>query len=283
MKIAIASGKGGTGKTTLAINLALAMSEKQRAAIADCDVEEPNALLFFQCQPERIEWATVPLFSADINLCDGCGKCAEVCRFNAIAVVNSKPVFFPEMCHGCGGCLLACPQNAIQESSRQNGQVRYFSNGHLDIYEGRLNIGEAMAVPLIERVKEKVGESKAAISILDCPPGTSCPMMATVRNSDFVILVTEPTPFGLNDLKLAVDVVRLFGIPFGVVINRDGIGDDRVVQYCKDEQITLLARIADDRQVAELYSQGIPAYGKLLGFTSQLNELVAMLMERETA
>ena len=255
------------------------MSEERRTAIVDCDVEEPNALLFFHCQPERIELATVPRFSADLSLCDGCGACATACRFNAIAVVRSRSVFFPEMCHGCGGCKLACPQNAIQESTRQNGQVRYFSNGRLDIYEGRLNIGEAMAVPLIERVKEKADEAKVAVSILDCPPGTSCPMMATVRNCDFVVLVTEPTPFGLNDLRLAVEVVRLFGIPFGVVINRDGVGDDRVVQYCKDEQIDLLARIADDRQVAELYSQGIPAYGELPSFTAQLKELSNVFSE----
>lgn len=280
MKIAIASGKGGTGKTTLAINLAMALSENLKTTLVDCDVEEPNTLLFFQHQSEQVEPATVPLFSADMDSCDGCGRCVEACRFNAIAVVSLRPIFFSEMCHGCGGCKLVCPKEAIHESTRQNGQIRSFSDGQIHFFEGRLNVSEAMAVPMIEQVKEKASRVDAEVTLLDCPPGTSCPMMATIRHCDFVILVTEPTPFGLNDLRLAVEVVRLFQIPFGVVINRDGVGDDRVVRYCEEEQIELLARLADDRRVAELYSQGTPAYGRVPSFTTQLKELAAALSER---
>ena len=283
MKIAIASGKGGTGKTTLAINLALALSKTQETTLVDCDVEEPNTLLFFRRQPEQVEPATVPLFSADMDACDGCGRCAEACRFNAIAVVSQRPIFFPEMCHGCGGCMLACPKEAIRESTRQNGQIRSFTDDRIHFYEGRLNIGEAMAVPMIEQVKQKATQTQTSVTILDCPPGTSCPMMATIRHCDFVLLVTEPTPFGLNDLRLAVEVVRLFRIPFGVVINRDGVGDDRVVHYCEEENIDLLSCLADDRRVAELYSQGTPAYGQIPSFTSQLDELAASLLERSVS
>lgn len=265
MNIAVASGKGGTGKTTVSVNLARMLGSKVQ--LLDCDVEEPNAHLFFQAEPKEKMEVTIPVPQVEEGLCDGCGECAKFCRYHAIVSFGTTPLIFPEMCHGCGGCTMVCPKKAIREMDKRIGMVETSQTGHITLIQGRLDVGVAMAPPLIRAVKGCLQEGGTAI--LDAPPGTSCPVIATLRNTDFVILVTEPTPFGLNDLQLAVDMVREIGIPFGVVVNRFGVGDNRVHQFCSEQQINVLLEIPDDRGIAETYSRGelivdsLPEYRQL--------------------
>jgi MinD superfamily P-loop ATPase len=259
MIISVASGKGGTGKTTVAVNLALALDKVQ---LLDCDVEEPNAHLFLNPLIEQKLPSTVLIPEVDESKCTYCGKCREVCAYHAIAVLpkNDKTqgsiLLFPHLCHGCGGCSLLCPEKAIREVNKEIGVVEIGKSGTIQFIHGRLNIGEIMSPPLIKHVKKHIDLSRTVI--IDAPPGTSCPVIATVKGSDFCILVTEPTPFGLHDLTLAVEVLRKMNIPFGVIINRAGIGDERVDQYCHQESIPILMHIPYDRKIAEAYSEGIP-------------------------
>lgn len=252
MNLAVASGKGGTGKTTIAVNLALTAG--QPVLLADCDVEEPNDHLFFAA----LDWSECvidwPLPQVDEALCDGCGKCSDFCQYNAIVTFGTVPYISADLCHGCGGCQLVCPKKAITETSRRIGVVRTAQMGHVSLVEGRADIGTVLTPPLIRAVKHDA--SAATFAILDAPPGTSCPVITTLRGSDYVVLVTEPTPFGLNDLELAVETVKELGLPFGVVINKADSGDDRVRSYCKANRITVLAEIAEDRRIAEAYSRG---------------------------
>ncbi|PKN71028.1 MAG: (4Fe-4S)-binding protein [Deltaproteobacteria bacterium HGW-Deltaproteobacteria-12] len=265
MKIAIASGKGGTGKTTVAVNLARAMGN--HVLLLDCDVEEPNAHLFLKGDKVREEIVTIPIPQVDESLCNSCGECSKFCEYHAIVTFGTAPLIFPEMCHGCGGCTRVCPPKAITEVGRRIGVVETLTSEKITLIGGRLDVGVAMAPPLIRAVKEHLHNNLPAI--LDAPPGTSCPVIATIRDTDMILLVTEPTPFGLNDLALAVDMVRELKIPFGVIINRMGSGDDRVHHYCEKENIPVLLEIPDDRRIAEAYSRGImmvdalPEYRKL--------------------
>lgn len=252
MIVAVASGKGGTGKTTIAVNLA-AVAEGP-VTYVDCDVEEPNGHIFLKPTVEDAKTVGIPVPVVDSPKCTGCGKCAEVCRYNAIACVRGKVLVFAELCHGCGGCTFACPAQAITEKDHTIGVVETGHSNGIHVVQGRLNVGVAMSPPLIRATRETALFDGTVI--LDAPPGTSCPMIAAVRDSDFVVLVTEPTPFGLHDLTLAVETVRRMGTPFGVVINRCDIGDDRARSYCHDENIPLLVEIPDNRQVAEAYSRG---------------------------
>lgn len=252
MIIAVASGKGGTGKTTVAVNMARALGTSVQ--VLDCDVEEPNAHLFLDGRQVGSEEVVVPVPLVDEVLCDACGECGRFCRYHAIVSFGSVPLVFPELCHGCGGCGLVCPRGAIRETGRQIGVVETWVRDDISLVLGRLNIGVAMAPPLIRAVKARTREQVTVI--VDAPPGTSCPVIATLRDSDFVVLVTEPTPFGLHDLSLAVDVVRQVGIPFGVVVNRMGCGDDRVHRFCREQEVPLLLEIPDDRRIAEAYSRG---------------------------
>ena len=277
MIISIASGKGGTGKTTVATNLALSICDGDSTDIhsvrnsalqndrtdvsngvqfLDCDVEEPNAHIFLKPEITSSEPVGIPIPQVDEDKCDGCGKCSQVCAYNAIAVIKGKVLVFPELCHGCGGCMLLCPQKAITEGQREVGVVEKGKAGKIEFIHGKLRIGEAMSPPLIRAVKNNIDGNKTAI--IDVPPGTSCPVIEAVKGSDFCILVTEPTPFGLNDLTLAVEVLGRLEIPFGLVINRADVGDEKVEGYCQKERIPILMRIPMDRELAMAYSRGIP-------------------------
>jgi len=252
MILGVASGKGGTGKTTVSVNLARVLGSD--VLLLDCDVEEPNAQLFLRGSTTKEEAVTLPIPEIDESLCDGCGECGKFCEYHAIVSFGTAPLVFPEMCHGCGGCEKVCPKKAIHEVDKRIGAIETFQAGKITLIQGRIDVGVAMAPPLIRAVKAHLQNGLPAI--LDAPPGTSCPVIATLRGTDFVVLVTEPTPFGLHDLKLAVDMVRDLGMPFGVVVNRVGIGDDRVHIYCNEQNIPVFLEIPDDRRIAEAYSKG---------------------------
>ena len=277
MIVAVASGKGGTGKTTIAVNLAKSIDGE--VDLVDCDVEEPNAHLFLGSNPIESKEVTVPIPQVDESLCDGCGECSKFCEFHAIITPNTKPIVFPELCHGCGGCRLVCPRGAISETQRRIGVIDISREDHIRLIQGRLDVGVAMAPPLVRAVRANSRDNVA--TILDAPPGTSCPVITTVRNSDFVLLVTEPTPFGLYDLELAVKMVAELEIPFGVIVNRHDLGDNRVHEFCRDNQIPILLEIPDDRRIAEAYSRGIaivdalPEYKPVFqGLLEKVGELV---------
>ena len=252
MKVAVASGKGGTGKTTVATNLALSLPKCQ---FFDCDVEEPNANLFLKVQSLDKEPVQQKVPKIDEQHCTHCGKCASFCQFNALAVVPEKTLVFPELCHSCGGCQLVCPEDVITWEERSIGYIEHGQIDQLDFYQGVLHIGESMASPVIRSLKKQM--NPATNVILDAPPGTACSLRETLHDVDFVLLVTEPTPFGFHDLKLTIEVTRHLNLPFGVVINKDGIGDDAVEQYCIEEQIPLLLKIPHSERIAQLYSNGI--------------------------
>ena len=252
MILAVASGKGGTGKTTVSVNLARMIGAEVQ--LVDCDVEEPNAHLFLNCTAPKEEIIYVLVPFVDEALCKGCGECGHFCRYHAIVSFGTKPLIFPEMCHSCGGCIAVCPTGALSEVKQRMGVVETGRSGNITLIQGRIDIGVAMAPPMIRAVKKRLDCSIPAI--LDAPPGTSCPVIATLRESSFVILVTEPTPFGLHDLQLAVEMVQTLNTPFGVVVNRMGIGDHRVHDFCKQARIPVLQEIPDDRRIAEAYSRG---------------------------
>ncbi len=252
MKIAVASGKGGTGKTTLAVALAQACGES--VCYLDCDVEEPNGHLFLRPTNIVEKAVSVLIPEVDKDRCVGCGACREICEFNAVVTIAKHALVFPELCHSCGGCTAVCPTGAMVEKPVRIGKVSVGESDGFQTLEGSLDVGQMMALPVIRAVKNAAPPD--CLTIIDCPPGTACPMITAVRGADFVILVTEPTPFGLNDLTLAVETLRGMEIPFGVVINRSDVGDDRVVAYCRNENISVLLKIQESRKIAEAISRG---------------------------
>lgn len=281
MIISFASGKGGTGKTIIATSYALWLSHEDnhpQIQFLDCDVEEPNAAIFLKPKINKTISVNIQVPVVDTEKCTYCGKCADICVYNAIAVVkNTKQVIiFKELCHGCGGCTLLCPENALSEIDKEIGVLEIGNAGAIKFIHGKLNIGEPMASPLIREIKkERLGDKEKQrhgenaqlpinqltnhqFTIIDVPPGTSCPVIEAVKGSDYTVLVTEPTPFGLNDLILAVDTLRVLNLRFGVVINRDGVGDKKTEDYCRKEHIPILMRIPLDREIAVAYSKGIP-------------------------
>jgi len=281
MRIAVASGKGGTGKTTIATNLAYVASQDGRTvAYLDCDVEEPNGALFLRPQVTEKRPVNVSVPEVDLGKCNGCGQCGKICQYSAIVALNNDVLVFPELCHGCGGCWLVCPVGALTESYRQTGELERGRAGKVLFVQGVLQVGEAMSPPVIRAVKDTAPQ--ADLLIIDAPPGTSCPVIESVRGANFVLLVTEPTPFGLNDLKLAVDMVRALQIPFGVVINRADVGDGRTRRYCQLERINVLAEIPDDRRVAEAYSRGEMACQVLPSYRDLFADLLANIESAAT-
>ena len=279
MIISVASGKGGTGKTLIATSLALSLRNKAQVQLLDCDVEEPNDHIFIRPVIDRTEAVGIPVPVVDEAICTRCGRCAEVCAFNAIAVAGEYVLMFPELCHGCGACSYLCPEKAITEENRETGVIESGKADSIDFTQGRLTVGEAMAPPVIRKVKERTNND--GVAIIDAPPGTSCPVVESVKGSDFCLLVTEPTPFGLNDLKLAVATMKELGIPCGVVLNRAGNGDKNVIDYCESEYIPVLMTVPLDMEIARLYSrgitlaEGIPAWQKeFIGLFDKITEIV---------
>ncbi len=267
MKIAIASGKGGTGKTTIATNLACSIAKTGKIVqYLDCDVEEPNGHIFLKPDIEETEDVTVGVPEVDTKLCNGCGKCGQLCQYSAIICLKDKPLVFEQLCHSCGGCMAVCPQTAIKEKQRRIGIAEFGRANGIYYGAGKLDIGTIQSPALIKHVKHKSIDD--ATVIIDVPPGTSCPVIEAVKGSDFVLLVTEPTPFGLNDLKLAVGMVRELKLSFAVAVNRSDSGDQQVYQYCSEENVDVLLEIPDDRRIAEAYSTGkmiievLPEYKK---------------------
>ena len=279
MKIAIASGKGGTGKTTLSTNLATMLAETQSVVLVDLDVEEPNSGLFLQgtVVREMQVFREVPQWTKEA--CTLCGTCQEVCEFNAIITLGKTVMIFPEMCHGCNACVELCPEHALHMIPEAMGTLQQKRVSGLDFIESRLHIGQEQAVPLIAKTKTYCEEHfpQRRLYLYDSPPGTSCPVIETIKDVDFVILITEPTPFGLHDLTLAVETTRKLGKPFGVVLNRFGIGDAKVESFCEREGIPLLAAFPNSKEVAESYSRGELVYKTVPGFRNELEKLAAYI------
>jgi len=291
MIISVASGKGGTGKTTIAVNLALALTKdkEKNVQFLDCDVEEPNAHLFLKPVITSTELVEIPVPKIDDKKCNYCGKCAEVCVFNAIAVTKNKVLVFPGLCHGCGACTLFCPEKAISEEGNEVGVLEEGKAGSINFTHGRLNIGEPMAPPIIRKIKKKIKKdgikgknndtTNYHITLIDAPPGTSCPVIESIKDSDYTILVTEPTPFGLHDLILAVEVLQKLKILHGVVLNKCDIGDHKVEEYCKKNNIPLLLSIPLDREIAVAYSKGIPIVKINLSYEQKFTQLFQKIVQ----
>lgn len=269
MIISIASGKGGTGKTTVATNLAVSVGSKVQ--ILDCDVEEPNSHLFIRPVIDEVETVTTPVPVVNEEKCTLCGKCGDICQFKAIVVIGETVLPFPELCHSCGGCMEVCPEKAITETGRELGIVERGKKNGIEFVHGRLRVGEAMAPPLIRKVRSYTRPD--ILTIIDAPPGTSCPVIVSMRKADFVLLVTEPTPFGLHDLKLAVGAVKILEIPCGLVINRSDMGDNRVKEYAGEAGIPVLMEIPFDRTIAEAYSRGEMIVETMPGWKDRFLEL----------
>ena len=277
MLISVASGKGGTGKTLVATSLALALRERMPVTLLDCDVEEPNAHLYVGARQTGTEPVSVPVPFVDESRCIGCGMCHDVCAFNAIAVLGKSVLVFNELCHGCGACSRFCPVGAISEVPHEIGVVEDGVADGIRFADGVLTIGQPMAPPIIRQVKTRVGTE--GVTIVDASPGTSCPVVEAVKDSDFCVLVTEPTPFGLNDLRLAVETMRELGLPHGAIINRVGVGDARTEEYCRDEGVPVLMTIPLDERIASSYSRGVPLVDALPEYREQFVSLYERIVE----
>lgn len=275
MKIAIASGKGGTGKTTLSTNLASYLSQNTQVVLTDLDVEEPNSGLFLSGEiiNKEDKFKMIPEWIED--KCNGCGICQNACKFNAVLQFGDFISVLPELCHSCYACSELCPTDALPMIPKKMGELTHKNLGNLSLIESRLSIGEEQAVPLIKQTYKYVNKnlSAAKIQIFDSPPGTSCPVIEATKNVDFVFLITEPTPFGLHDLKLAVDTMREMKKDFAVVINRFGIGNDEVIDYCNNNGIEIIAKFPNDRRVAELYAKGELLYKQIPEFAAELEKV----------
>jgi len=279
MRIAVASGKGGTGKTTVAVALARLIGD---SAFIDCDVEAPNAHLFLHPELEGSEKQEVMLPVVDESKCTGCGECSRVCQFNAIAALGTNVIVFPELCHGCRACVLICGPKAISDGSREIGVIEWGHSQDILFYHARLRVSEPMSPPLIGALKERAGSPREYV-ILDCPPGTTCPMIEAVRGADYCVLVTEPTPFGIHDLEMAAGAAKALSIPAGVVVNRVGIGDEAIESFCKEQGLPVLARIPHTREIAEGYARGKSILETVPDLASSLSEALEQIKRRSAA
>jgi MinD superfamily P-loop ATPase len=250
MKIAVLSGKGGTGKTTVAASLAASLPSCQ---YIDCDVEEPNGAIFLKPEIQESSPVKVLVPEAEMTKCNACGNCAQACQFNAIAVVKDEVLVFPEICHHCGACVIACPNGAIREVERVIGVLE--ANEDDTFLQGKLNIGEPISIPILKELKKRIKQDLPVI--IDCSPGASCTVVESIEGSDFCLLVTEATPFGLHDLKIAVQLVRKMGIPFSIVLNKASDNSKLIHDFCQSEGIELLMEIPFSQEIAEGYSKGI--------------------------
>ena len=269
MIISIASGKGGTGKTTISTNLALSID--QEVQLLDCDVEEPNSHLFINPVIDKKEQVIAPVPKIDLEKCTFCKKCMDICRYGAIAVLKKDVLTFENLCHSCGGCFEVCPENAVIEKERSLGEIEHGTARGISFIHGRLEVGQVMAPPIIKKVRSYTDPNR--VTIIDAPPGTSCPVIAAMNNADFILLVTEPTPFGLHDLKLAVETVRILDLPHGLVINRAGLGNDDVKHYAQKEHLPILMEIPFDKKIARIYSKGQMVVDKLPEYKVKFQDL----------
>lgn len=281
MKIAVASGKGGTGKTTLSTNLAAFFAEKDQVVLADLDVEEPNSGLFIKGETVNVEakYKMIPEWNEET--CTLCGKCQQNCNFHAVIRLGEQILVFPELCHSCFACSELCPTSSLPMIQQRMGELKQIKKGNIDFIESRLDIGQEQAVPLIGQTVQYIEDNfpKDSLKIFDSPPGTSCPVIEATKDVDFVILVTEPTPFGLHDLKLAVETMKELEKPYGVVINRFGIGNNDVINYCQENEIPILAKIPNSRKLAELYSNGKLVYTELPEFKQELQKIESHILK----
>ena len=281
MKITIASGKGGTGKTTISTNLSSYIANMGSSVVlADLDVEEPNSALFLQTKLMHTQTSNKMVPAWEKADCTLCGECAKNCNFNAIVAMPSEILVFKELCHSCYACSELCPTDSLPMTPTRIGEIKEFQADGFAFIEGRLDLGQEMAVPLIAQTIEYASEKYPKhIKIFDAPPGTSCPVIEASRGSDFVILITEATPFGLNDLVLAVETMRVLNQKFGVIINRHGIGDDGVEKYCLKDNIPIITKVKNDKEVAKLYSKGELIYEKIEHFKDSLDDIVTFIGE----
>ena len=295
MNIAVLSGKGGTGKTLLSVNMA---ATSKSATYIDCDIEEPNGYLFFK--PEEIveENVSVKIPEVDKELCSGCRKCVDFCKFNALAFIKKAPIVFGDICHSCGGCSLLCPENAITEKDKVIGKIEKGKSQGMDVYTGILNTGEVSGVPIIEKLLEENRKSfsngevsnniegNEKLSIIDCPPGSACIVMESIKDADFCVLVAEPTAFGAHNLEMVYELVSLFGKPFGVVLNKCLDGENPSEEFCKEKGIKILGRVPFEKELGGLNSNAKIAareserYNKLF---KNILETVKGEVQRETA
>lgn len=283
MKIAIASGKGGTGKTTVSTNLASLISEEQSVVLADLDVEEPNSGLFINGKLIHSEdkFKMIPEWEKDA--CILCGNCQKVCNFNAVIKMGEMIMVFPELCHGCYACSELCPTNSLPMKQKMMGKLKQYKKNDLSFVESKLVIGEEQAVPLIKQTLDFVDDNfpERIMKIFDAPPGTSCPVIEATKDADLILLVTEPTPFGLHDLKLAAETMKELKKDFGVIINRFGIGDANVEKYCDENHIPIIAKIPNMRKIAEIYSRGELIYTAIPEVKTQLKKVVSIISDHQ--
>jgi len=276
MKIAIASGKGGTGKTTLSTNLASFLAQTHKVVLTDLDVEEPNSALFLKTELLHSEDKFKMIPEWDKTNCTLCGNCQDVCNYHAVIKIVDMIMVFPELCHSCYACSELCPTNSLPMIKSKMGELKHFKTDNFDFVESRLTIGEEQAVPLIKQTLKFIDEkfNDNYIKLYDAPPGTSCPVIEATKDADFIILITEPTPFGLNDVILAIETMQELNKDFGVVINRYGLGNADIEKYCKENNISVLAKIPNKREIAELYSKGELLWDKIPEVKSELEKII---------